>query len=274
MASSSIEPFAVDLGDRVVTGATLGTAGVPLVLLHGIGSAARSFAAALPDLARTRRVVAWNAPGYAGSTAIGVAEPSAADYAGVLGRLVDALGFDRFHLLGHSLGAVTAARFAADHPDRLASLTLASVALGHARFEPARRAEALAARLDDLAALGPRGLAEKRGPRLCGPLANAAAVRAVVETMATIEPAGYADAARLLAGADTLADVARLAPGLPVLVVWGADDVITPPTANEAVVAARDGCRKAVVASAGHAFYVEKPAEFAALVDRFLQDAP
>ncbi len=273
MASSSIEPFRVDLGDRIVDGLAAGPIAAgqpPLVLLHGIGSAARSFEAVLALLSARRRVIAWNAPGYGGSTAPAADDPDAADYAAVLLRLLDALGLARVHLLGHSLGSIVAARFSADHPERLASLTLASVALGHARLDPAKRSAALAARLADLADLGPRGLAEKRGPRLLGPDASAAAVRAVIDTMAAIDPDGYARASRLLAGADVLADVARLPADLPLMVVYGDADVVTPPEANRQVVALRPGCRDIVVARGGHAIYVERPAEFAAAVNDFL----
>ncbi|MDK9696912.1 MAG: alpha/beta hydrolase [Siculibacillus sp.] len=277
MASSSIEPFRIDLGDRVVDGLSAGptsSSNLPLVLLHGIGSAARSFEAVLPLVAADRRVIAWNAPGYGGSTPPDRDAPDAGDHADILLRLLDALGFGRVHLLGHSLGAIVAARFAADHPDRIDTLALASVAHGHARLDPEKRRAALDARLDDLADLGPRGLAEKRGPRLLGPGASAAAIRSVVETMAAIDPVGYARAARLLAGADVLADVARLPAAMPLLVLWGDTDVITPPAANRAVVDLRPGCREVVVASGGHAIYVEKPAEFATAVNAFLGERP
>lgn len=277
MASSSTETFRIDLGDRVVDGLAAGpldTATPPLVLLHGIGSSAWSWEAVMPLLARNRRVVAWNAPGYGGSTPVAPDVPEAADYAAVLGRLVDALGFDRVHLIGHSLGAVTAARFAAERPDRVASLTLASIALGHARIEPEKRAALLAARLGDLADLGARGLAEKRGPRLLGPDASPEAIAAVVETMATIDPAGYAQASRLLSGADVAADVARLPAGLALLVVYGDADPITPPAANRTIVTLRPTSREVVIARGGHAIYVEKPSEFATAVNDFLEERP
>lgn len=275
MASSSIDPFRIDLGDRVVDGLTAGSPAAPappLVLLHGIGSAARSFEAVLPAFAGDRRVIAWNAPGYGGSTPPARDVPDADDYTEVLRRLLDRSGIDRIHLLGHSLGAIVAARFAAEHPERVVSLTLASIALGHARLDPQKRAAALDARLADLADLGPRGLAEKRGPRLLGPDASPAHVRAVVETMAAIDPVGYARAAHLLAGADVASDVARLPAEMPVLVVYGDADVITPPAANHSVVALRPGCREVVVARGGHAIYVEKPGEFAAAVNAFLEE--
>lgn len=277
MASSSIEPFRADLGDRVVDGLAAGprdAGATPLILLHGIGSAARSFAGVLPLLSANRRVLAWNAPGYGGSTPVAPETPTASDYAEVLRRLLDRLGWPRVHLLGHSLGAVMAARFAAESGERLASLTLASVALGHARHDPEKRAAALAARLADLADLGPRGLAEKRGPRLLGPEASAEAIRAVVDTMAAIEPDGYAQASRLLSGADVLADLARLPADLPVEVIWGDADPITPPDANRRAAAAIPGAREVVVARGGHAVYVEKPAEFAAAVNAFVEERP
>lgn len=277
MASSSTEPFRVDLGDRVVDGLAAGPAdasATPLVLLHGIGSAARSFDAVLPLLAVGRRVIAWNAPGYGGSSPPAEEAPEASAYAAVLARLLDVLGLARIHLLGHSLGAIMAARFAAEHPERLASLTLASIALGHARLDAEERAAALAARLADLADLGPRGLAEKRGPRLLGPDATPEAIRSVVETMAMIDPTGYARASRLLGDADVAVDVARLPADLPLLVLYGERDVITPPAANRVVTSLRPDCREVVVASGGHAIYVDKPAEFAAAVNAFLGERP
>jgi pimeloyl-ACP methyl ester carboxylesterase len=277
VASSSTEPFRVDLGDRVVDGLAAGpvdASAPPLVLLHGIGSAARSFDAVLPLLAEGRRTIAWNAPGYGGSTPLAAEAPDASAYAAVLSRLLDALRLDRVHLLGHSLGAIMAARFAAEHPQRLASLTLASIALGHARLDAEKREAALAARLADLADLGPRGLAEKRGPRLLGPDASPQATRAVVDTMAAVDPAGYTQASRLLAGADTAADVARLPADLPLLVLYGDADPITPPAANREIVALRPDGREVVVARGGHAIYVEKPAEFAAAVNAFLGERP
>ena len=85
--------------------------GPVLVALHGIGSEARAFdalAAALPNW----RVLAWEAPGYGPSEALGVDWPSAMDYAAVLEAFLDARGLARVHLLGHSLGTLIGAAFA------------------------------------------------------------------------------------------------------------------------------------------------------------------
>lgn len=236
--------------------------GTPLVLLHGVGSAARSWRRQVDALSSRLRVIAWDAPGYGTSTALASAEPSAQDYAASLQDFLAALGLDRFHLVGHSLGCIMAARYARLHPERILSLTLASVATGHAQLPASERERLRAGRLDDLAALGPRGMAEKRGPRLLGPHATPEDVRAVVETMAMIRPDGYTQAVRMLSNADTRADVRVLAPDLRVQFIYGDADVITTPQQNQSVHAERPGAPVHVLAGAGHALYIEQPEAF------------
>src|SRR5260370_17551687 len=55
-------------------------AGTPLVLLHGIGSAARAFDDQLAGLSDRLRVIAWDAPGYGGPTGLAPQSPKANDY--------------------------------------------------------------------------------------------------------------------------------------------------------------------------------------------------
>lgn len=243
--------------------------GTPLVLLHGVGSAARSWKHQLRGLAGAFRVIAWDAPGYGESSAPAVDEPTAEDYAQALESFLGALGVGRFHLVGHSLGSIMAARFALRHPERILSLTLAGIAAGHARLPQDEREELKAARLDDLAALGPRGMAEKRGPRLLGPKADAATVRAVVDTMAMLRPDGYAQAVRMLSGADTRADVSALPQEMRVQIVYGDADAITTPQQNQSVARERPQAAVHVLPGAGHALYLEQPEAFNAIVLRF-----
>ena len=133
----------IEGGGSVFTYSEAG-AGTPLVLLHGIGSAARAFDDQLAGLSDRLRVIAWDAPGYGGSTCLAPESPRANDYAAALGAMLDALGIPACHLVGHSLGTLIAASFAADHPERILSLTLASVAAGQARLPAAEREKALA----------------------------------------------------------------------------------------------------------------------------------
>lgn len=244
--------------------------GTPLVLLHGIGSAARSFAAQLDDLSSRWRVIAWDAPGYGGSDALPMAHPTAADYAAALERFLDERGVSDVHLLGHSLGCLMAASFAARHPGRVRSLTLCSIAGGHAHLPEAERRKLLDQRLQDVATLGPSGMAEKRAPRLLGPAAPSEALPKLVDTMGSVRLDGYAQAARMLSTGDVIADIGRLPATIPGQVIFGDGDVITPPARNREIAERWPGAAVHVIAGAGHALYLEQPAAFNSLVTDFL----
>ncbi len=245
--------------------------GTPLVLLHGIGSAARSFQDQIDGLSDRYRVVAWDAPGYGESSCLPEETPSAADYAAALAGFLDVLDIERCHLLGHSLGSLMAARFTADYPGRVLSLTLSSIAVGHGILPEEERRRLLEQRLEDLITLGPRGMAEKRGPRLLGPDATPAMVARVVETMAAVNLAGYAQAAGMLSWGNVKADIGRLPESLPLQIVYGDADVITPPARNQEVAALRPQAPVHVIAGAGHALYLEKPERFNAILRDFLR---
>jgi pimeloyl-ACP methyl ester carboxylesterase len=243
--------------------------GPPLVLLHGIGSAAASFRYQLDTLSARFRVVAWDAPGYGASMPLAIEQPDPSDYAAALDAWLGALGIDRCHLVGQSLGTLIAARFAAEQRRRVLSLTLASIARGHGMLPPPERQRLLAQRLGDLNQLGPRGMAAKRGPRLLSPEASETMQRMLVEIMARIRADSYAQAARMLSTGDITADLARLPAALPIQIIVGQADVITPPAGNLEIAAAFPAASVHVIPGAGHALYLEKPEEFNRLVSDF-----
>jgi len=112
-------------------------------------------------------------------------------------------------------------------------------------------------------------MAAKRGPRLLGPEATEATRRIVIDIMARIRPAGYAQAAHMLSTADIVADLARLPPRLPIQIIVGEADLITPPAVNLGIAAAFPAASVHVIPGAGHALYLEKPEEFNRLVAGF-----
>jgi pimeloyl-ACP methyl ester carboxylesterase len=264
-----LTPRIVGVGDIVFSYLDAGS-GPPLVLLHGIGSAAASFRHQLEGLSSRFRVIAWDAPGYGASTPLSVAHPDAGHYAAALDALLGALGIGGCHVLGHSLGTLIAARFTAEQPKRVVTLTLASIAKGHGQVPPSERQRLLAERLDPLTELGALGMAAKRGPRLLAPEATETMRRMVVETMARIRPDAYAQAARMLSTGDITADLARLPPQLPIQVIVGEADVITPPALCLEVAAACKAVSVHVIAGAGHVVYLEKPQQFNRLLDAFI----
>ncbi|MBX9759200.1 MAG: alpha/beta hydrolase [Beijerinckiaceae bacterium] len=246
--------------------------GPAFVLLHGIGSAARSWGAQIASLSAHWRVIAWNAPGYPPSSPLESEAPSAADYAARLEALLDSCAVSQCHLVGHSLGCLVAAHFTRLHPARVRSLTLASCALGHARLPADERARLLDSRIGDVRDLGPRGMAEKRGPRLLGPGASPDTRAAVIETMAGVDPHGYAQASRMLSGGDLIGDIEAMAPEVPIQFIFGSADVITPPEVNLRAASARPGSPVTRIEGAGHACYVEQPDAFSAALESFARE--
>lgn len=244
--------------------------GAALVLLHGIGSAARSFDRQVAALSATHRVVAWDAPGYGGSSDLSPPHPTADDYAAALAAFLDALEIEACHLLGHSLGCLMAARFTVRHPERVRSLTLCSIAGGHGPLPADERQKLLDQRVGDLASLGPRQMAEKRAPRLLGPAAPPEALGRVIDTMGSVRPGGYAQAARMLSTGDVKADVRRFPATLPGQIIYGDGDVITPPARNQEVAAVWPTAAVHVISGAGHALYLEQPDRFNSLLVDFL----
>ncbi len=241
--------------------------GPAVLLLHGIGSNARSFAPLFPALPAELRLIAWNAPGYLGSEPLAADWPVAADYARAAERLLDGLGLARVHVVGHSLGTLIAAALAEHAPQRVASLTLAAAANGYGCDRGAALPPGVAARLEDLERLGAAAFSRARAPRLVfDPAANRAVVAQVEAEMAQIDPGGYGQALRMLASGDLPSTVARL--GHRPNFIIGAEDRITPPDQTKAAAAAWPAARGgrpevAVIPRAGHAVHQQAPVPFA-----------
>ena len=209
------------------------------VLLHGIGSASASWAYQLGAAVGRNdvRVLAWDAPGYGRSASLPMAEPSAQDYAQRLWAWLDALYVSQPVLLaGHSLGALMAASAARAASARVSRLVLLAPARGYGDASDAERERVVQGRLSNLQQLGPQGMAQARGAAMLSPQAAPVLQDAVRETMAQIDPAGYAQAVHML-GQGRLAHDLQSWSG-PLLIASGEADTVTTPAACDALVQA------------------------------------
>ncbi|MAM63184.1 alpha/beta fold hydrolase [Maritimibacter sp. UBA3975] len=244
--------------------------GETLVLLHGIGSQAASFTPLLPHLPRSARVIAWSAPGYGESHPLDREWPEATDYAAALRRLFAALDIGRATLVGHSLGALMGAAFAARHGDLVCRLVMASPALGHGVVRGGGLSSAAQSRIDDLEHEGAAAFAAARAARLVHRAEDhPEAVEIVRDAMSRVKLPGYAQAARMLASGRLLDDAERLS--VPTDVIVGAGDVVTPPDGARrahAAVPARYRGAFTLVPEAGHAIYQQAPAAFATALEQ------
>jgi pimeloyl-ACP methyl ester carboxylesterase len=252
-----------------------GGQGIPIVLLHGIGSNARSFAPLMQAFDGRYPVLAWNAPGYGNSQELAVAWPDASDYAAALNRLLARIGVMRCVLAGHSLGSLIAARFAMTSPQRVAALALISPALGYDADKGGPLPPQVAARIEELDRLGPEKFAAARAPSLLAdPAAQPDVLEAVERAMAAVRRPGYDQAARLLAVGRLLDDAARI--GVPTAVLVGAQDRVTPPAGVRRVFDALPGTSQLHAyrefPNAGHALPQEQPAEVARAIAEIVEN--
>jgi len=187
-----------------------------------------------------------------------VAAPVAADYAQVLRESLARLGVKRCVLVGHSLGALIAADFAAAgaSSDGIPHLVLLSPAGGYGA--PALAEQRQRVRQQRLAALqekGVAGLAAAIDQRLAAPATSEVLRQWLRFNTARMQPGGYAQAVALLCAGDLGRAVGGLS--MPVHVWVGEHDIVTPPGAC-AVWAQKLAAQYEVIAAAGHAVPVEQ----------------
>lgn len=96
----------------------------PVLFLHGFGSTKEDFTDFLLKKAfHSRAFVAYDAPGCGQSTCADPAQLSIPFLVRTAEAALDALGIDKFHLVGHSMGALTALELSHKHPRRVLSFT-------------------------------------------------------------------------------------------------------------------------------------------------------
>jgi pimeloyl-ACP methyl ester carboxylesterase len=106
-----------------------------VLMLHGLGSSSAGYRAQFAGLSRDFHVIAWNAPGFGGSSPILGDDAGIDGYAEALEAFLRALRIERLSVLvGSSWGSVVALAFTRRYPALVGNLVLAAsnVAKGRA----------------------------------------------------------------------------------------------------------------------------------------------
>lgn len=241
--------------------------GVPVLFLHGIGGAARQFAGPVSHLAPRFRALAWDMPGYGRSVPLPLVTMEA--FAAALAGFISALGLDRPVLVGHSLGGMVAQRLLASAPHAARALVLAQTSAAFGGRDPAWGERFVSERLAPLdAGHSLADLAPGMVNGMVGEGADPAGVALAVDCLAHTPAATYRDTVRAMPGFD----LRHALPGIavPTLVLAGTADPNAPAAGMERMAAQIPGARFAAVEGAGHLLHLERPAEFNALLDGFL----
>jgi pyruvate dehydrogenase E2 component (dihydrolipoamide acetyltransferase) len=251
-----------DVGGRKISYAGAGQDGDVVLLVHGYGGDRNSWLFLQEPLAARYQVYALDLPGH-GTSAKDVGEGSLSVLADAVTGVLDALGAERAHLVGHSMGGAVALAAAARDPARIASLTLiapsgfgpeinAGYLRGFADAQTRRELKAVIGQLFDDEGLVTRQLVDDllAYKRLDG-----------------VDEALHALADTLLDGeaqrGDSAATLAAIGGAAPVTVIWGRADRIIPAAQAESVA----GAVRYLIDGAGHMPQMERPAEVQAAIE-------
>ena len=99
-------------------------AGTPVLFAHSFGGSSAQWSLQVKHASESRRAVALDLHGHGQSDASTGAPYDVASFADDIANTADAVGLERFVLVGHSLGGAAAISYAADYPQRVAGLVL------------------------------------------------------------------------------------------------------------------------------------------------------
>lgn len=101
--------------------------GPVVILVHGIASSSITFQELVPHLSDTHRVIAVDILGFGASPKPGNSQYTIDDHVRSLDATIRSLRLRApFILVGHSLGSLISARYAAEHPSSVAKVVLVS----------------------------------------------------------------------------------------------------------------------------------------------------
>jgi pimeloyl-ACP methyl ester carboxylesterase len=256
--------------------------GPALLLLHGLGCTHSTWGPVIEDLAKHYTVVAPDLLGH-GASAKPRADYSVGGYANGMRDLLTVLNIDKVTVVGHSFGGGIAMQFAYQFPERTERMILVAPGGLGPEVSPLIRAVTLpgfhqlmgAVTLPGVRHAGKAGLRALSRSRLTAtrdlaevaeiyesfkdPHARAAirhVVRAVVDLKGQIV---------------TMVDRAYLTQAMPMLVVWGTDDIVIPASHAENVARIAPGAVVEVLPNSGHFPHKDHPERFVKIVQEFIR---
>jgi len=271
----------IEVGGGALAVVEEGAGGIPLLLVHGWTGSKEDFADWMIPLADAGfHVVAPDHRGHGASHKPDDEDQYSLDIlaADMLG-VADALGWDRFVLLGHSMGGMVAQKIAIGWPERLRGLVLMDTHHGPLSVERT----VVEVGVEMARTLGTGAIADMMAAATePGPLDTEAYQRVCAERPGHFErgvemtraSSSAMFAAMLVEMASTPSRLDALAAlGVPTLVIVGDQDLPFIP-ASEALAAAIPGARYEVLPDAGHSPQFEAPDAWWAVLSSFLEGLP
>jgi 3-oxoadipate enol-lactonase len=230
-----------------------GPAGAPVVVLsNSLGATRGMWDLQVPALAERYRVITYDVRGHGDSPAP-PGPYTLDDLVDDVAALLDDVGAERAHLIGVSLGGMTAMRMAVREPHRVHRLVLlcTSASTDAGPF----RERAAAVRRSGTAPLAPSVVSRWVTPAFA--TAHPEVVARLEAMVAGADDAGYAACCEVVGDVELRADLPRIT--APTLVLSGAEDQALPPEHQRVIAEGIPGAELITLSPAAHIPTVEQP---------------
>jgi pimeloyl-ACP methyl ester carboxylesterase len=238
-----------------------------VLLLHGLGANGSSWILQFaPLIMAGMRPVAPDAPGFGDSPYDGHGwsfKRVAGDLAGLLGELQTG----PVHIVGLSMGGLTAQQLALDHPHLVRKLVLVST-YTVLRPENISQWRYFFQRLIVLHTLGLKQQAEIVARRVFPDPGQEALRQMAAEQIASADPRAYRTAMRSLGLFDSRRRLKEIK--VPALVITGECDSTVSPARQKQLTVGISGARQVIIPNAGHAVAVDQYEAFNRVLIEFL----
>lgn len=250
--------------------------GPPVLLIQGVGAIGEAWRPQLDTLQHHFDLVAYDNPGIGHTPPVDdLTIPRMAEAAR---ELMDALGWESAHVIGHSMGGVIAQQLALDHPERVRSLALlCTFVRGRDGASPSLPMMWFGVRTR----IGTRAMRRRAFIEMVSPAsqldrldidAEAARFQKLFGRDLADSPAILMKQLSALGKSDLSERLGELA-GIRTLVLSGAEDHVAPPEQGRALAAAIPGATFVELESAGHALTIQRAAAVNAVLREHLAGA-
>jgi pimeloyl-ACP methyl ester carboxylesterase len=241
--------------------------GEPLLLIQGMGAHSAHWGEPfLRELERDFEIVLYDHRGIGRSGPCN-GDITTADLAADALALLHALGIERAHVLGFSMGGMVAQELALSAPQRVATLVLVGTTAGGTQSKPTSGDVVQALTAAVLSGDRERVLRTGFGLVVSAPYADSAEHYAAFAAVAREHPASIQmlmEQQAAIVAHDSYGRLRGLAP--PTLVIHGSEDRMLSPINGDLLASLISGARLEQLAGAGHLVYWERPERTAQLV--------
>jgi pimeloyl-ACP methyl ester carboxylesterase len=241
--------------------------GLPLLLLHGLGSSGADWELVAPLLAQGHRLLMPDLRGH-GATEKPAGPYGVALHAKDVAALLDQLQLSAVHVIGLSMGGMVAFQLAVDRPDLVRSLVIINSTPDMIPRDFKTRF-AFASRLFLLRVLGPKRFSAAIGKRLFPKPEQQALRELTVARLGVNTPDVYLRATKGLLNWSVIDRIGQIA--APALIISSERDY-TPLAAKHAYAAKLKHARVEELKDSGHAAPADQPEALVALIRPFLDN--